>query len=40
MTVIVVVSSAVMGTVRDERLDEIPIEELAATVGLVAEIII
>lgn len=40
MTVIVAVSSAVMGTVKDERLDEIPFEELGATVTVISSIFV
>lgn len=40
MTVIVVVSSAVMGTVKDERLDAIPLEELGATVTVTLSILV
>jgi hypothetical protein len=40
MTVIVVVSSAVMGTVNDERLDEIPFDELGTTVTVTLSIFV
>lgn len=40
MTVTVVVLSAVMGTARDERLDEIPVEELGATVTVTLSIFV